>query len=456
MKKRIKLHEATHENDIRYRGPLSYQHFMALGWLCLAVSQMIVVMKLGGRINPQVSTDTAGILPVLEEIANFALPFLLIANFAQILDAKNGYKKQLVKNIGAMAAICGLFYLFYYRYVVGGFAAFLKDPGQALPAIESLLGKALPFGFRAFNVFVDLLLCTLVMLFLNYRPTRVFKGKLVVIFRLFAILPIAYEVCCMLLKIRSAEGLVRLPAWTYPLLTVKPPMTFVLFVIMAIFVKTRELRFRRHGKTHEDYQAFLKTRRNSWNFSVFLAIMMVVVSVIDFSVVLGFTLGEGMKSFSARDGAAQIQADGEAPAVADGVETATEAPVLSDGAETVAENTDAEGAVSGETDVAADLDAYFSSEEGDAALERGVRIALAVGFGESIYMAFLAPLVLLFSYSRIPKRKWIDMLIPATGVILILAIYIEGVHRLLYCLPIEKMDLEEIKQTAELYSAMLK
>lgn len=455
MKKRIKLHEATHENDIRYRGPLSYQHFMALGWLCLAVSQMVVVMKLGGRINPQISIETAGILPVLEEIANFALPFLLIANFAQILDAKNGYRRQLVKNIGAMAAICGLFYLFYYRYVVGGFAAFLKDPSEALPAVESVLSEALPFGFRAFNVFVDLLLCTLVMLFLNYRPTRVFKGKLVFIFRLFALLPIAYEVYCMLLKLSAAEGLIRLPVWTYPLLTVKPPMTFVLFVIMAIFVKTRELRFRRHGKTHEDYQAFLKTRRNSWNFSVFLAIMMVVVSIIDFAVVLGFTLGDGMKSFSARNEVVQIQVDGEALAVSDGVETATEAPVLSDGAEGIAEKANAESAVSSDEDMASELDAYFSSEEGGEVLAMSIKKAFAVGFGESIYMAFLAPLILLFSYTREPKRKWIGLLIPALGAILIVAIYIEGSHRLLYCLPIEKLDLKEISEYAGLIALMI-
>ena len=124
--------------------------------------------------------------------------------------------------------------------------------------------------------------------------------------------------------------------------------------------------------------------------------------------------------------------------------------------EGIAEKTDTETAVPDERELESDLDAYFSSEEGGEALAMGTTKALAVGFGESIYMAFLAPLMLLFSYTREPKRKWIDLLIPATGVILILAIYIEGVHRLLYCLPIEKMDLEEIKQTAELYSAMLK
>ena len=85
-------------------------------------------------------------------------------------------------------------------------------------------------------------------------------------------------------------------------------MTFVLFVALALFVKTRELRFRRHGKTHEEYRAFLKTRRNSWNFSVFLAIMLVIVSLLDLAVVMGFSLNEVVQTIDltsrhVRDGA---------------------------------------------------------------------------------------------------------------------------------------------------------
>lgn len=34
-KKRIKLHETTQENDIRYIGPLTAQHFKILGWVCI-------------------------------------------------------------------------------------------------------------------------------------------------------------------------------------------------------------------------------------------------------------------------------------------------------------------------------------------------------------------------------------------------------------------------------------
>ena len=48
MGKRRKLHEYSAENDIRYRGPLSYQGFQILGWLCIALSQVVVVMTFSG------------------------------------------------------------------------------------------------------------------------------------------------------------------------------------------------------------------------------------------------------------------------------------------------------------------------------------------------------------------------------------------------------------------------
>ena len=291
-KRRLKIHETTLENDIRYLGPLNSQHFKLLGWLCIVISQVAVIVKMGGRLDPGYAADSASLLRALGYIVDLALPFLLIASFAQILDADRGYGRQLLVNGAAAAGICALTYLVFYRYIVGDLAAVLEDPSEALPAVKSALSYVTPYGFLAFNIFIDLFLCTLTMVFLNYKPRRVFTGRARIVFRLLALLPIGYELGCMLLKLRAARGLIQVPVWAYPLLTTKPPMTFVLFVALALFVKTRELRFRRHGKTHEEYQAFLKTRRNSLNFSVFLAIMLVIVSVLDFAVVLGFSLNE--------------------------------------------------------------------------------------------------------------------------------------------------------------------
>ena len=38
MAARKKLHELGAHNDIRYRGPLSYQTFQVLGWSCIILS----------------------------------------------------------------------------------------------------------------------------------------------------------------------------------------------------------------------------------------------------------------------------------------------------------------------------------------------------------------------------------------------------------------------------------
>lgn len=481
-KKRVKLHEVTAENDIRYKGPLSYFHFQILGWLCIVLSQVALFIRLAGRVNPDAAANAMNMLEVLQNTAKLSLPFLLISVFAQLLNTEDGYIKQIAKNAAAMAGICALFYIAFYRYIVGGIAAFLDDPGGILPTVQTVISRIAPGGFVAFNIFVDLFLCALSMFFLNYNPRRVFTGRARILFRLLALLPIAYEVGCMVLKGRSARGLIEIPIWAYPLLTVKPVMTFVLFVVLALFVKTRELRFRRHGRTHEEYRAFLKTRRNSWNFSVFLAIMLVVVSLIDLAVVIGFSMGE-MVQTAATNVEAKLSATPTPEPSA--LEAALEAAMQGDSFDNEAfmahlpadlaeviptdapPSSEGEAAATGATPRPINLDdidaetlkAAFEDamqeEDMDLAMNRGMAIAQAVGFGGSVYLFFLAPLVLLFSYTRKPKYAWMGMLVPVAGIALILVVCLEGVHRLLYLLPIEKMRLEDLREIVALSATMI-
>ena len=83
-KKRRKIHEITPENDIKFRGPLSYRHFKIIGWLCIAVSQVGVLMTMGSRMDPIMAEQFAGPLFIIRFIGGLALPFLLFANFAII------------------------------------------------------------------------------------------------------------------------------------------------------------------------------------------------------------------------------------------------------------------------------------------------------------------------------------------------------------------------------------
>ena len=442
-KKRLKIHEVTAENDIRYLGPLNYQHFQILGWLCIVMTQAMLLISLGGKIDSSIQKRFEGAIPVLQWISSMSLPFLLIANFARIVNNVEGYRKQLIKNGAAMAGISLAAILVLERYAVGSLAILEGEGGQAEAVLLAVLKmtRAGRYGFVSFNIFVDLFLCTLVMFFLNYQPKHIFKHpKSRIIFRLFTVFPIAYELISLILKIRCARGEITLPLWSFPLLTVKPPMTFVLFIALAVYVKTREWRFRRHGKTHEEFQAFLKTRRNSRNFSVFLAIMLVIVSVVDLVIFLGMSVFETAKN---------IVQDQQAAAVEQAAETAgTEQARLSDEEliATLAENGMSEEEIStvpaakntaGEADVqtpAGSDGKELTAEEIEQAkieayTEKSVRTMDAVGFGGSVYLIFLAPLVLLFSYIRIPKNKQFSMLIPMIAAGLILVMYLEGFYR---------------------------
>ena len=378
-KKRVRLHEQGAHNDIKYSGPLSFQSFQILGWSCIVVTVIMALMKIAMKVNPADTQRFATINDIISYIAEMSLPFLLMANFARILNNTDGYRKQLLKNGGAMAALFLVFMIFFNRYVVGTVGLLLQDSKEAYPLVMTSFYGVSPKGFFAFNIFVDLFLCTLVMYFMNARPTKIFTGKKIYIFRAFTLFPIAYEVASIILKGSAAAGDILLPSWVFPLLTVKPPMTFLVFVFLAIHIKTRELRYCRHGKTHEEYQEFLKTNRNAWHFSVYAAVVLFIAGVIDLVIAI-FLLAKQAGSAEA-------------------------------------------------------LNAIMESEK---AFKN--TIAISIGFGKASCLIFFAPIVLLFNYTKIPKNKTVGMLIPVAGILLIVLIGVQGIYQLVSIAPIPKLD----------------
>ena len=235
--------------------------------------------------------------------------------------------------------------------------------------------KANGSGFAAFNLFVDLFLCTLFMFFLNYRPKRVFVGKGLIAFRLFAALPVGYEVASILLRAASATGRLALPVWSFPLLTVKPPIAFIVFMLMALFIKAREWRYCGNGNTHADYEAFLKTNRNSLHFSLFMALLLVIAGVVDFGLML-----------------------------------------------------------------------YVMNP--DRLMDR-LTFGIATGIGESMPLLFAAPLMPLLSYTRKPRLKEMDMLIPVAGIALALTVLLQGGYQILAVSKVPPIDFQEVESMLE-------
>ena len=379
-RKRLKLHEQGAHNDIRYSGPLSFQSFQILGWSCIVITAVLGMMRIAVKLNPQEAERFMAVSEIISYIAMLSLPFLLMANFARILNNSEGYKKQLLRNGGAMAGVFLLFIIVFNRYIVGTVGLLLRDPEDAYPLVMASFYSVSGQGFFAFNIFVDLFLCTLFMYFLTARPAKVFTGNKIYIFRAFAILPIAYEVASILLKGYSAAGKIGLPSWVFPLMTVKPPMTFFVFILLAIHIKTREMRYCRHGKTHEDYAAFLKTNRNAWNFSVHAAVILFVAGVIDLIILFVLLAGEA----------------------------GTEEKLVA-----MADSTQM--------------------------LKQSVAVSMGFG-GASITLMVVAPFVLLFNYTKVPKNKTVGMLIPAAGILLIVILGIQGIYQLVSIAPIPKVD----------------
>ena len=232
-----------------------------------------------------------------------------------------------------------------------------------MPRLETFFRAHNQAGFLSFNVFVDLFLCALTMFCLNARPKRFFTGKKIILLRLIALLPIAYEVSSLWLKILAVTQRIALPFWTFPLLTVKPPITFVLFVCMAVHFRGREFRFCRHGRTHREYLDYLQSNRNSLHFSIYLAVGLLIAAVAD--ALLSNAIYWGVLKWI----------------VANRGETA---------------------GISWDT-------------------------FLATGLGkEDEYLLLIAPLMLLFSYNRVPRWKKLDNVIPAAAIIIIVLLFLEA------------------------------
>ena len=386
-KKRLKFYQITPENDIKYRGPLSYRALRIAGWVCLAIAQVATIWSMVGKINPQQAMPGVA-QTVLGTFGDMMMPLFLIATFATILNGSKNFRSMLVLYGSAAVLFYALFVLVFDRYATGSISAIMEIDRKTSQELLVTLLSNFTGGYLAFNIFIDLFMCTLFACFLMYTPKRVFVGKKLVVFRLFAILPILYEVMSFLLKMLAGYGLIELSAYIYPLLTTKPPMTFILFIVLTFYLKRRERIYRKKGGTHEQYSAFLKTNANSWRVSSFMARIMAIAGVVDlilFVVMSAVLMFGGISE-------AQLTAISE---------------------------------------LSGDAAAEASVEMLGNALTRSLDVMMKCGVGQSSGLIIVAPFILLFSYTRTHKDTRIDTILPIIAIVILALMYIEGLYQVI-------------------------
>ena len=376
-KNKISIYDRNASNDIRYRGPLSYRHLQIMGWFGISFLVLHSLIELGIMIDPNQPKWVLSLNSVASVVSEFALPLFLFANFAILLDRKKTFKAQLLKFGGLSLLVVILFLLVTEHYILEVGTAIAGDKAGVQTQIDGYFLNRIRTGSLSFNFFVDMFLCTLLLFFLEYTPKKVFTGKKRYLFRMFALIPVVYEAGSLVIRILAYYGIIAPPLIVYPLLTTKPPMSFVLFVILVLFIKIREFHFRKRGKTKQEYMEFTKTRLNSLQFSVFSSIMILVTGVIDLILLIGFSAFDIV--VKNRDHLEQV-------------ENASEQAL----------------------------------EEMSMVAARGVA---GWGIGLHSSMIFIIPIILLFSYTRNHKNPKADIAIPIGGILLAVFVGIEGLHQ---------------------------
>lgn len=275
-KMRIKLLDPM---DIKYRGPLSYRHLRIIAWIAMACAQLLIVSNISGAIlaNPIVSGPWLYILSV---VADLSVPLFFIAVIATILNKSRSYKKILIVYAALYLGIGLAVVVVFRRYLYGFFATMSAE--AEIPTTPSLYAGELIGQKFDFNVFSDLLMLSLFNYFIIYNPKKLFQGKKIIIFRLFALIPLLFTIASYILKVSAGFSAIRLPFELYPFLTTKPPLVHLLFIFLTIWMKRRDQWFKKLGATEEEYERYHKSNKNSLSFSKALSIFLVITAVIDF------------------------------------------------------------------------------------------------------------------------------------------------------------------------------
>ena len=366
---KLKWNQHAIEDDIEYVGPLSYRHFKVIGWALLVVKLILPPITLATKLDAGIAEMLALPLGLAELVSPLSVFFLLVASFSQLL-VRGDYKKQMISYGAASLVIIVAFNLLYHRYIVSSVDAFVGNRDETLAICDAVFASISSTGFLAFNVFIDLFLCTCVMFFLNYTPTKYFTGEKLKWFRYCAALPAIYELVCMFLKLQVNSGHFHASITFFPFLPTKPPMMFFVLCAMIVYQTVLERRFCHEGRTHEEYLAYVGTNRNCWQFAKFAAIACLVGGIID--AVVGYT------------------------ALANDPKGGVEAVV-----------------------------AIWSGGSWEA-FRDVINKYLTAGFGGSLDLVVFAPIMLLFNYRKTYKNTLVEMVIPVTAITVLFVLYLEG------------------------------
>lgn len=275
--------------DITFTAPLSYRHLRLIGWISLALSQLIILDSINSKLNPESPFLSEVGSYFIDAIASLSIPLFMIAVFATILNKNKSYK-MVISFYFAVWFLLGFGIAFAYIRYAKGLVNFTGNISESISAtIKALLEKR-----AEINVFGDLLAMSLFHFFVTYTPKKHFKGKKIYLFRACCILPLIVAFISYVIKVRATIGTIELPFEIYPFLTTKPPFIYLLFISLSLWIKKRQRKLRKIGITKSEYEKYMKTKRNALSFSAQVSIRFLIISILDLVIFFAITILFGL------------------------------------------------------------------------------------------------------------------------------------------------------------------
>ena len=368
-RKVVRLKDRTLANDIKYKAPLSYRYLRIIGWFFLIVAQIGMMAKINIKFVPSSVSQIGWVADLGDMFMSLPLPLFLLANFAAIFQKKDNWKKLLMFYGGVALLLYIVANAVVIHYGYGFVNAFAQTDFMEMAKTFGLILFSLGHTGLVLNIFIDLFLCSLVFFFMNYTPKNL-EGKKVYLFRALVVLPIMYEIASILIKYYVAIGAMPIPFFAFFLLTSKPPFMFIAFIVLVVAMKIREYKALQKRKGEEFYEEHIKTNAHSLRFSIIIAIVFFVAGLLDLITNLMISIGLAIK-FSVLD-----------------------------------------------------------PEQEQVAIQAASAITESMGFGNASILMLIAPIALLFSYTKTHANTKIDSFIPIIGVALIIFVYIEGMFQI--------------------------
>ena len=291
-------------NNHAFKGLYGHMMLRFIGFCFIVFSQLTISFLLieasfllEGDLNAFNNLDF-NLIAFLLRLSDVGKPIILCSLFGLVFEKS----KKIIHALIFYFILAVLFYVgetFIFNNVLEPFVlALLKEYNIQYALVEELFPLLLTYAssYANLNVFLDMFLCVLVYLFLLYTPKNI-KGKWIYVYRFLVIIPISYILGSYVLTILNNFGILKITSVNISALLVKQSLTsFIIFFALVIFIKIRKHKYEKQNNILS-YKEYLKTTSYTFSYSLFLAVLLALISIIEF----GLSFVPGIKNFAIGD-----------------------------------------------------------------------------------------------------------------------------------------------------------